>query len=92
MPSGRRSKHQMQIAGVEAVDDAAVLLVEDGMLAADRPVARQPPFIEPRHARRIDVRDVVNGAAGRDEILRTVIADIGLRRLDVVHVSGGLRA
>ena len=41
-------EHQMQVARVEAVDDAAALLVEDGVLRADRPVARQPPFVEPR--------------------------------------------
>src|SRR5208283_3325414 len=86
-----RSENQMQIARVEPGNDTAVFLVEDGMLSADRPFAHEPPFIEPGHSRHINVRVVVNGAAWRDKILRTVITDVGLRRLDVLHVSGGLR-
>src|SRR5208337_3937568 len=50
-----QSENQMQIARVEPVNDTAVFLIEDGMLSADRPFAREPPFIESRHSRHINV-------------------------------------
>ena len=62
----RGSEDQMQVAGVEPVDDAPALRVENGMLAADRPVARQRPFVDPRRRRFIDVAGVLHGAAPGD--------------------------
>ncbi len=70
----------MQVARVEPVDDRAIRLIEDGLLRPDRPTAGEAPFIEPGRASRIELGGVRARAAGRDEILRAIIADIGLRR------------
>src|SRR5262249_46094596 len=65
-----RSQDKMEVAGMKAIDDAAVLRIEDGMLAADGPVARQSPFVEARRPGRIDMTRILDRATGGDEVLR----------------------
>jgi hypothetical protein len=72
------SEHQVQVARVESVDDAPALLIEDGIFLSDRPIPRQRPLVEPGRCRGVDVAGVLDGTAGRDEVLRPLIADIGL--------------
>src|SRR5580658_2587498 len=75
---GRGSEDEVQVAGVVAVDHGAIGLVEDRPLAADGPVSRQRPFVEADRAGVIDMAHVVQGAAGRDEVLGASVADISL--------------
>src|ERR1700679_3810198 len=61
----RGTEHQVQGAGVEPVDDAAVLVVEPRALAADRPLAGKTPVIQPQIACRVSVRLAPDGTARR---------------------------
>jgi len=45
-PSRSRREHEVRVAGVVAVGDAAAGLVEHGLLAPDRPLAGQGPVVE----------------------------------------------
>src|SRR5262249_41004075 len=72
----RGPEHEMQVARVEAVDDAAVLAVEHRILLADRPAARQSPLVEPRRRCFVEMRGIPRRAARRDEVLGPLIADI----------------
>src|SRR5436190_513628 len=45
----RGAEHEMKIAGMEPVNDAAAFLVERGVFSADRPVPREPPLVKTRH-------------------------------------------
>jgi hypothetical protein len=58
-----RTKHQMQITRMEAIDDAAVLAVERGVFSANRPVAGQPPVVEVRCRGCIDMGGATNDSA-----------------------------
>jgi hypothetical protein len=42
------AEHEVQVARVETIDDAAVLLVEHNMLGADGPIAGKLPLVELR--------------------------------------------
>ena len=45
--SGRpRSEHKMKIPCMKAVDDCSIRLVQQSVLARDRPVSRQTPLIK----------------------------------------------
>ncbi len=88
---GTRAEHQMQIAGMEAVVDATVLVVQRGLLGSNSPVARQAPFVEPRCRRDIGMGGVVDRALLVDEVFGAPPADIGLRRLHVRLVRRGFR-
>src|ERR1700679_364534 len=66
-----RAEHEMQIAGVKAVGDAAALFVENRALAADRPIAGDAPFVETRRLQLVEVASVRHSAAVRDEIRRS---------------------
>ena len=68
----------MQIARTEPVGDAAALFVENCLLLTDGPVAAQRPLIEPWGLCRVNVALIFDNAAGRNEILATRIAYIGL--------------
>jgi hypothetical protein len=48
---GGRTENEVQIARVEAVDDTAVLVVQQRALATDGPISGERPFIESRRAR-----------------------------------------
>ena len=85
-------QHQMQVAGVEAIDDTAAGRIQRGALVGDGPVAGQAPGIQFVDAGLIGVAHVAHRAAGRDEILGARVAEISLRRLDLIHVRGGLGA
>jgi hypothetical protein len=41
------TENEMQVAGMEPIDDAAAFLVEHGIFLADRPISCQRPFIAP---------------------------------------------
>jgi hypothetical protein len=88
----RRAEHEMQVAGVEAVDNASVLVVELRALGSYGPVSDQWPLIELRFARGIGVVLVRHDAARGHKAIATVVADIGLGRLDIAGIGGGLRA
>src|ERR1700722_12027922 len=86
-------QHQVKIAGMKAKRNRAVRFVERRGLATDRPVAGEGPVVETAEiAGRIDMGGVADRAARRSEILRSRKADVGLRRLDVGRVWGGLGA
>src|SRR5258708_13144809 len=53
------AEDEMQVAGMEAIDDAPIPSVEGGMLPADPPIPAERPFVGPRSLHRIDVRPVL---------------------------------
>ena len=59
-----RAEDQMQVARVEPIDDAAVFLVESGVVASDRPLAVQSPIVEADWRRRIEASRIPHDAAG----------------------------
>src|SRR5215510_13673748 len=71
----RRTHHEMKVARVKAIHDAAIRTLEDRRLPAHRPFAGQRPLIE-REARRgrIEATPIPLGAASRREILCSVVA------------------
>jgi len=71
-----RAEHEVEIASVEPVDDAAVFAVEACPLFADRPISGQAPFVELRLAGGVDMRAVSNGATRRNEVICPGVADI----------------
>jgi HKD family nuclease len=83
----------MQVAGVKAVDDAPVRTLEPRGFTLHLPLARQRPGVE-RHplGNRITVRTARNDAARRDEALRAIMADVGLRGTKARPVGIGLTA
>src|SRR5471030_1327767 len=83
------TEHQVQVAGMETVDDAPGRMRQRDLLGVGVPVAAQAPLIQFQFLRRaVVVRLVVRLAGGLREILRALIADIGFRRRDVVVVVG----
>src|SRR5262249_17830059 len=78
-PLHRGTEHEMQIARVEAVDDAAVRLIELRTLAADRPFPGQRPFVQLRLSRRVTMALILHHAAWRHESVAAVKADIRFR-------------
>ena len=59
LPSGSGPENEVQVARMEAVDDAAVLFVQERALIADRPVAGKRPLVQLRRARCINVAGVL---------------------------------
>ncbi len=55
-------KYEMQIAGMESVDDAAARCVEKRLLVSDRPVTGQSPLVQSRLVCCIDIACVANRA------------------------------
>src|SRR3954452_963538 len=76
---------------MEPMDDAA-RPVEGGVLAADCPVAGQPPLVELRTASLIDMTGILNSTAGRNEVPGLVVADIGFGRAQVGQIGRSLSA
>ena len=85
----RRSHDEMKIAGVKAVRDPPVGLVQHGGLLPHRPLARQRPLIEPQpRGDGIDATLVQDRAAGRRKVLGALVADVVLRRLQAAPIGG----
>src|SRR5262249_1202463 len=89
--SARARPHdQMDVAGVEAKDDAPARRVELGALVADRPVSGERPSIAIQAlGRRVDVPLVSLRAARRGEAFRPRRAEVGLGRFQVGPIGGG---
>ena len=88
----RRTENEMQVAGMEFENDAAVFLIEHGMFGLDRPISTQAPFIQSWRAFCIGVRLIPRRAAWRDEVFRSFIADIRLGRPFAASIRRGLGA
>jgi hypothetical protein len=89
---GRR-QHEVHVAGMESVADAAGAVVEHDGLASDRPHTRQAPPVERQHRRSaIETGRIFVHAADRNEISRLCIADVGFGRVQILQVRGDLRA
>jgi hypothetical protein len=80
----------MQITSVEMKDDLSSCGLEYSNLSAIGPLAHKPPLVQSRMIRLgIEVFGIMFDTARRRKIFGAVIADVGLRRADIVHVSGG---
>src|ERR1041385_309230 len=76
----RRRQHHVQIAAVEAERDRAATLIKHGAFGSDIPGSTQSPLIQRRPCRKvIYLCRVPNLSAGRREIFRASITDVGLR-------------
>src|SRR6266550_6848000 len=84
-----RSHDQMQIAGVKAVRDAPVGLVQHRGLSLHRPITGKGPMIE-REARgdSIDARLVQDCPTGRRKVLGARVPEIVFRRPQVAPIGG----
>jgi hypothetical protein len=80
LPWRGRCHDQVQVAGVEAVGDPPVGLVQHGGLAGQRPVPGQGPMVEdqPRGGG-IALRGIQDRTVGRGEVLAARVAQVGLR-------------
>src|SRR6266496_2104484 len=88
-PSRGRSHDEMQVAGVEAVGDPPVGLVQHDSLSLHRPITSQGPMVESQPLRDgIDVTRVQDCTSGGGEVLGALIADIVFRRLQAIPVGG----
>src|SRR5215204_2205650 len=84
-----RSHHEMKIAGVKAVRDPPVGLVQHGGLSLHRPITRKGPMIEPQpRGDLIDTTLVQDCTTGRRKVLGALIADVVLRGLQAVPIGG----
>src|SRR6185437_8037784 len=89
----RRAQHQVEIPGVEAIDDRPVGLFQNRHLRADFPGAGKTPLI----VRGANRRGVGRGFIGfkllrRGKAHAAAVADVGFRRPDGGHVGRGLGA
>ena len=88
----RRAHDEMKIAGVKAVRDASIGLVQHGGFLLHRPIAGQRPFIQAQpRGECIDARLVPDRTAGRRKVLGALIADIIFRRLQAAPIGRPLR-
>src|SRR4030095_12138805 len=88
-----RSHDEMKIAGMKAVRDPPVGLVQDSGLFLHRPITRKGPMIESQPRRgNIDATLVQHCTAGRRKVLGALIADIVFRSLQAAPIGGGFRA
>src|SRR4051794_38222097 len=79
-PPRCRSHDQVQVAGLEPVDNLPLGLVEHDALWLDRPVTGKGPMVEPQPCRGgVVVRLARQDAAGGGEILRARVAGVVLR-------------
>src|SRR5262249_47436079 len=86
-----RPQDEMDVAGMEAEDDAPARRVELGALVPDRPIAGERPSIALQAlGRRVDVPLVSHRAARRGEAVRARGADIRLGRFKVGPICRGL--
>src|SRR5262249_17352125 len=86
--SRRRGAHdEMKIAGMKAVHEASVGLVQFGGVALYRPIAGQCPIVTAKPRRRfIHARLVAGRAARRCKALGTFVADVVFRRLEACPI------
>src|SRR2546429_3094684 len=83
-----RSHDEMEIAGVKAVRDPPVGLVEHRGLFPDRPVAGKRPLVEAQpRGDVIDAGGVRRHPTRRREVFGALIADIVLRRLQALPIG-----
>src|SRR2546425_6204122 len=88
-PWHRRSHDELEIAGVKAVRDPPVGLVEHGRRFPYRPIAQQGPAIEFQSCGGgVDARLVQYRAAWRGKVLGAVVAEIIFRGLQVAPIGG----
>src|SRR4029453_7132731 len=88
-----RSHDEMKIAGVKAVRDPPVDLVQRSGLFLHRPTTRKRPLIESQlRGDSIDATLVQYRAAGSRKVLRALIADVVFRRLQAAPIGGSFRA
>src|SRR5918998_1805598 len=86
-----RSHDEMKIAGVKAVRDPPVGLVQRGGLSLHRPIPRKGPMVEPQLLGGIvDAALVQYCTTGRGKVRGALIADIVLRRPQAVPIGTSL--
>src|SRR5829696_507016 len=84
-----RSHDEMKIAGVKAVRDRPVGLVEHSSLFPHRPITRKSPIIEPQpRGGIIEARLVQYRTTGRRKVLGALIAEIVFRRPQAAPIGG----
>src|SRR5829696_6502719 len=84
-----RSHHEMKIAGVKAVRDPPVGLVQHGGLSLHRPITQKRPMIEPQpRGGIVDAALVQYCATGRGKVRGALIADVDLRRPQAAPIGG----
>ncbi|HEX6557065.1 MAG TPA: hypothetical protein VF026_30155 [Ktedonobacteraceae bacterium] len=87
-----RPHDQMQIAGVKAVRDAPVGLVQRCGVSPHRPLTRKGPMIVPQpRGDSIKVTLVQHYTTGRREVLGARVPDIGFRRPETPPIGGSFR-
>ena len=87
-----RPHDQMQIAGVKAVRDAPVGLVQHCVPSPHRPLTRQGPMIEPQPlGDSIEVTPVQDSPTGGRKVLGALVADIGFRRPQAPPIGSNFR-
>src|ERR1700722_825130 len=83
--------HEMKISRIEAKRDASGRLVEHPVFIVYGPVACQRPLIELQFRRFcVGLGLIACNACRRAEVSRTLVANIGFRRLDLRFIGGGL--
>src|SRR5215218_6284035 len=83
----------MRVARVEPVGDAPAGLVEHDILAPDRPLAGEGPLVEPQAlGELVGPAFVESGAVRGREVLAALVAEIRLRRPEVIPVGLRLHA
>ena len=88
-----RSHDQVQVAGVEAVGDPPLGLVEHDRLPLDRPVTGKGPMIEPQPlGGSVEATPVQDCLTGRRKVLGASIPGIGFRRPEASISCGNFRA
>src|SRR5215204_3197567 len=81
------SHDEMKIAGLKAVRDPPVGLVQHGGLSLHRPITQKRPMIEPQPRRGIvDAVLVQYGTTGRGKVRGALIADVVLRGPQAVPI------
>src|SRR6266498_5484404 len=89
IPSRRRSHYEMKIAGVKAVRDPPVGLVQHRGLPLYRPITPKGPMIEPQpRGGGVDARRVQCCTPGRRKVLGALIADIVFWGLQAAPIGG----
>jgi hypothetical protein len=83
-----RTHDEVHVARMEPERDATVRLVEGGSVPPDRPVTGKRPVVASQHLWGLVLsRDVRSHAAGRGEVLRLTVSEVGLHGLQTVPVG-----
>src|SRR5215212_2768185 len=84
-----RSHHEMKIAGVKAVSDPPVGLVQHGGLSLHSPITQKRPMIEPQlRGGIVDAALIQYCTTGRGKVRGALIADVVLRGPQAVPIGG----